>query len=124
MNGHEQYGEDLALLALGALEGDARTELEKHLETCAGCRLELEQLRGDMALMATSATGPRPPQRSRQRLLDAIAKEPRGVSATSPRSRGFNWLAAFGWAAAVAMLVVVIQLRRDNWAARETVADL
>ena len=124
MSGHEQYGEDLALLALGALEGDARTELEKHLETCAGCRLELEQLRGDMALMATSTTGPRPPQRARQRLLDAIAKEPRGVSAIPARSRGFNWLAVCGWAAAVAMLVVVINLRRENWAMRDTVADI
>jgi hypothetical protein len=41
----------------------------------AACRLELEQLRGDGALLALSTAGPRPPVRARQRLLDTVAKE-------------------------------------------------
>jgi anti-sigma-K factor RskA len=125
MSLHEQYAEDLALHALHVLEGEARTSLEKHLESCSGCRQELEQLRGDMALVAVSTAGPKPPQRSRQRLLDAIAKEARGAAAVGARRRpGFNWWAAFGWVAAVAMLVVVIQLRRENWRLHESVAQL
>jgi anti-sigma-K factor RskA len=123
MSAHEQYAEDLALLALNTLEGDARTTLEKHLETCSGCRQELEHLRGDTALLAMSTAGPKPPQRSRQRLLDAISREPRGRAAEKPGWR-FNWWAAFGWAAAVAMLLVVIQLRRENWGLRESVSQL
>ena len=83
MSGHEQYGEDLALYALNALEGDERKNLEQHLTTCSSCRLELEQLRGDGALLALSTLGPRPPQRARQRLMDAVAKE----AAVSPTSR-------------------------------------
>lgn len=75
MTDHEQFAEDLTLYALNALEGDDRASLEKHLATCATCRLELEQLRGDGALLALSALGPKPPVRSRQRLLDAVAKE-------------------------------------------------
>jgi anti-sigma-K factor RskA len=122
MSGHEQYGEDLALMALGTLEGDARAELEKHLATCSNCRRELELLRGDMALMAMAAGGPRPPQRSRQRLLEAIAKEPRG--ATAGAARGFQWWTALGWAAAALMLLVVIQLRQANRGLREAVASL
>jgi len=122
MSVHEQYAEDLALHALNVLEGDARVSLERHLETCSACRQELEQLRGDTALLALSATGPKPPQRSRQRLLDAIAREPRGVSAKP--ARGFNWWAALGWAAAVGMLMVVIQLRRENSTLRDGMSQL
>ena len=114
MSAHEQYADDLALHALGTLEGEERAALEKHLKTCPECRLELDQLRGDMALMAMATTGPKPPQRSRQRLLDAIAKEPRASGAQPVHASRFNWWAALGWAAAVAMFVVVVQLRREN----------
>jgi anti-sigma-K factor RskA len=123
MSAHPQFAEDLALHALNALEGDARASLEKHLEACSSCRQELEQLRGDMALLALSTAGPKPPQRSRQRLLDAISKEPRGTTA-SAHAVGFNWWAAFGWAAAVALLMVVIHLRRENYGLRESVSQL
>ena len=123
MSAHEQFAEDLALLALGALQGEDRSALEKHLEGCPACRLELEQLRGDMALMAMSSAGPKPPQRSRQRLLDAIAKEPRSTSADTGRFR-FNWWAAFGWAMAVAMFLVVVQLRRENSVLKDSVNTL
>lgn len=123
MSVHEQYGEDLALLALGALEGDPRTQLEKHLATCASCRRELERLRGDMALMAMSTSGPRPPQRSRQRLMEAIAKEPRGARGEA-RAKGFRWWTVLGWATAAVMLAVVIQLRQANRGLRDAVANL
>src|SRR6266481_4189615 len=106
MSGHDQFGEDLTLYALGSLEGEARSTLEKHLEACSGCRQELAALRGDMALLAVSTVGPKPPQRSRQRLLDAIAQEPRLPTVASTRVRRFNWWAIFGWATAVAMFLV------------------
>jgi anti-sigma-K factor RskA len=78
MNGHPQYAEALALYALGALENPQdRAELEAHLGACGECRRELEALRADTALLALSAVGPRPPDRVRQRLLKAIAAEPR-----------------------------------------------
>ena len=75
MTAHEQFGEDLALYALGVLEGDERTALERHLADCASCNRELEQLRGDTGMLALEAAGPAPPQRSRKRLLEAIALE-------------------------------------------------
>ena len=58
MSGHEQFEEDLALHALGTLQGDERARLEAHLESCAGCREELSALRGDMAALAMSTAGP------------------------------------------------------------------
>lgn len=79
-SGHQQFADDLALHALGALAGPEREALERHLETCAACRRELEAYRGDAALLALSATSSHPPLRSRDRLLSAIAHQPRGRS--------------------------------------------
>ena len=78
MNAHPQFAEALALYAMGALDNPQDlAALEAHLGTCGDCRRELEALRADTALLALSATGPQPPARSRHRLLNAIAAEPR-----------------------------------------------
>src|SRR5580704_14530106 len=69
MSMHEQFADELPLLAMGTLEGDDRQALETHLQDCAACRLELESLRGDMALLSLSTAGPKPPRRSREGLM-------------------------------------------------------
>jgi anti-sigma-K factor RskA len=120
MMAHEQFGEDLTLYALGVLEGSERTALEKHLNECADCRRELEQLRGDMALLALSASGPKPPQRSRERLLTAIAKEPRSIEIAAPTR---SWWRTFEWVAAVVALSVVLLLVRQNSDLRRRIAS-
>ena len=135
MSEHQQYAEDLALHALDALRGEERTKLELHLATCASCRLELEQLRGDTALLALSAAGPRAPQRARQRLLEAVAREPRlaatsaGLSAEVGRAAGKDdvrprsWWGWLGWAATAAVVVFALSLWRENSALKQTVAS-
>jgi anti-sigma-K factor RskA len=120
MTVHEQFADDLALYALGALPGDEKVSLEKHLQECASCRRELEQLRGDAALLALSTSGPRPPARSKSRLMDAIAKEPRALPA---RSR-LNWWAILGWTTAAVLLVFVIGVTRHNRRLSSTIAEL
>ena len=105
MSAHEQFADDLALLALGALQGDERVTLEKHLEECSSCRRELERLRGDMALLALSASGPKPPQRSRERLLKAIAQEPRAQKSPAIARRSLGWT-LLPWLAAAAFLLL------------------
>ena len=122
MSEHEQYAEDLALYALDALTGEDRAKLAQHLAGCSSCRLELEKLRGDTALLALTAVGPRPPQRVRQRLLEAIAREPRGHAVAQDRSvRGWwEWL---GWAAAAAVLILAFSLWRDNLVLKDTLAS-
>ncbi len=86
MNAHPQFAEALALYAMGALDDPQDlAALETHLGTCGECRRELEALRADTALLALSATGPQPPARSRQRLLSAIAAEPRDGKKKSKR---------------------------------------
>jgi anti-sigma-K factor RskA len=119
---HEQYADDLALYALEALPAEDRARIDAHLATCAACRLELEQLRGDTALLALSTTGPRPPQRSRQRLLEAVAREPRvpRLVQTQPRR---SWWGALGWAATAAVILFAISLWRENQSLKGTLAS-
>ena len=120
MTVHEQFADDLALYALGALSGEEKISLEKHLQECAYCRRELEQLRGDASLLALSTSGPRPPARAKTRLINAIASEPR----TQPSRSRVNWWAILGWATAAVMLVYVIGVSRHNRRLSSTVAEL
>lgn len=126
MSSHEQFAEDLALYALDALEGQERLNLEQHLATCTSCKRELEQLRGDGALLALSTLGPKPPQRARKRLLDAVASEPSRISPVplrdlprdtpkdEPRTR--SWWGWLGWAATAAVIVFAASLAKENYA--------
>ena len=110
MTAHEQHGEDLALYALGALEGEERTALEQHLAGCPSCRRELERLRGDVGLLALEVAGPAPPQRSRKRLLEAVAGEarPRAVEVKT------RWWALTPVFASLVLAVFAIMLWREN----------
>jgi anti-sigma-K factor RskA len=130
MTEHEQFAEDLALYALNALEGDERAILEKHLAGCSECRLELEQLRGDGALLALSTVGPKPPLRARQRLLDAVAKEAAPTLSQKTRKDGApsvmvprrSWWGGLGWAATAAVIVFAASLWKENSALKRDIA--
>jgi len=129
MSGHEQFADDLALHALNALEGEDRATLEKHLATCGECRLELEQLRGDGALLALSTLGPRPPARARQRLLDAVAKEAAASAARTESTHATgkprrSWWGALGWAATAAVIVFAASLWKENSGLKQNLASV
>ena len=118
MSGHEQYADLLALYALGALESASdRADLESHLRSCVECQAELEQLRGDAALLALSAVGPAPPQGARQRLLAAIANEPRKRPVHERMVLGVlhrHWLTFAPIAATLLLAVFSLLLWRNN----------
>jgi anti-sigma factor RsiW len=145
MSEHERYAEDLALYALDALEAEDRARVDEHLAECAACRRELEQLRGDTALLALSTAGPRPPQRAKQRLLDAVAREASATPTpstssgqapsqsarrdgaptadlvqTSARRSWWGWL---GWAATAAVVIFALSLWRENSGLKDTLAS-
>jgi anti-sigma-K factor RskA len=114
MSVHEQFAEDLALYALGCLQGDEKVSLEKHLAECISCRNELEHIRGDAALLALSTTGPAPPARAKNRLMEKIAQEP-GVRPARSRT---PWWAALGWVTAAALIFIVAMLWSQNMSLR------
>ncbi len=116
MSVHERFADDLALHALGSLEGGEREALERHLDECASCRRELELLRGDLSFIALTAAGPKPPSRARARLMTAIAAEPRLPSVVSlPTPQGQrSWWPTLGWVAAAALALLCVGLLYQN----------
>lgn len=125
MSVHEQFAEVLALYALGSLEGDERSTLEKHLEACASCRHELELLRGGLGMLALTTAGARPPARSRQRLMSAIAREPRTpVAVAAPARPRRSWWGAVGWASAAALVLLSIGLLQQNSSLQRNLVSL
>jgi anti-sigma-K factor RskA len=120
---HEQLVDDLARYALDELTGAERTQMEEHLETCASCRYELQALRGDLGLLGLSSVGPEPPARSKDRLMRAIAAEPRGVSQPSAPQRSW-WWALVPAAAALGLLAIAVGLWQTNTGLRDQLAEL
>lgn len=126
MKTHEQFADDLALYALDELTGTDRQELEDHLQSCPACRRELHALRADLGLLALSSSGAQPPARSKDRLMQAIAAEPRGVSApattaAASRSAWWGWVPTF---AALALLFVLAGIWRNNGRMKDQIAEL
>jgi hypothetical protein len=133
MNAHPQFAESLALYAMGALDDSKDlAALDSHLGTCGECRRELEALRADTALLALSATGPQPPGRSRERLLSAIAAEPRMERReTKPYAVGRLRPRWFNLAPTIVMLMLAVfsillwrDLRNTRRALRHTQAQM
>src|SRR5216684_1314980 len=122
MNEHEQYADDLALYALDGLHGVDRVRLVAPLAACSACRLEVQQLRGAPSLLALWAAGARPPQRARQRLLNAGARAPRVPRVVQAQQRR-AWWGVLGWAATAAVVIFALSLWRENSALKETLAS-
>jgi len=127
MTTHEQFADELALYALNELHGSELQEFEQHLETCASCRRELQAMRSDLGLLGLSAVGPRPPARSKERLMRAIAAEPRGTTApatVAPKGRRNFWLTWIPAALALAVIVFALSLRQSNQSLNDQLAEL
>jgi anti-sigma-K factor RskA len=126
MKTHEQFADDLTRYALEELTGPERQELEQHLETCAACRRDVQYLRSDLSLVGLSASGPRPPARSKDRLIRAVAAEPRGISSPAPvpgPRRGLSW-ALIPTFVAVGLLIWAGSLLQQNQSLHQNMASL
>ncbi|MBV8053434.1 MAG: anti-sigma factor [Acidobacteriaceae bacterium] len=91
MKTHEQFADDLALYALDELTGSEKKDFEEHVAACVACRRDLQMLRGDLGLLALSSSGPQPPARSKERLMRAIASEPRRKPQVAQTRRRRLW---------------------------------
>jgi anti-sigma-K factor RskA len=122
MSVHEQFAEDLALHALGALQDPEKHALEQHLAECSSCRSELSEMQADAALLVLSATGPAPSVRVREELLKATAPELQRVIQIAPRRR--PWILAFAFSAAAVLALIAAFFWSDNRVLKETLANV
>lgn len=111
MRDHQQITDDLVLYALRELPGEQASEVKHHLEDCPQCRRELEAINSDMALLAFSTVASAAPQRSRQRLLNAIKAEPRRARSFVMRRPWWSFVPSF---AAVLLAAFGLMLWREN----------
>lgn len=111
---HQQFAEDLALYALGELDEAQAVEFRQHLAECASCRREYQQLQDDFSLLAMSVTGSTPPAKSRERLLGALAREPRMRQARMVPSRPRWWSLAPLFATAVLAAFAILLWIENN----------
>lgn len=116
MSTHDEFAEDVVLYALGSLNDAVCTRFEEHLQGCAECRRELLAVREDLGLIALSTAGPKPPARSRERFLAAMAKEPRAVVRPASVGKGWLWIPWFATVvfALFAALLYFTNLRLKN----------
>lgn len=119
MNTHDQFAEDVVLYALGSLDPGEKERFELHLRDCAECRRELQSAQEDLGLVAISTAGPRPPARSRERLLSAVAKEPRRAPRSAPIGKGWLWIP---WFTTLAFLLFTCLLYFDNLRLKNDIA--
>ena len=108
---------------LGRLTPEERVGLEGHLDGCADCRSELEQLRPVAGALAAAdpahlGTPPAPPPELAERVLAQV----RGAHRIG-RRRTLAFRVGAGVAAAVIALTVVVATRPDDSASRAVKED-
>lgn len=124
---HEAAAELLGVYALDAVEADEARGVEQHLERCARCRMEVDQLRAIAAALGSqaSAVGDEPPPAVWERLSAAIAS-PAPASAQSPptlAAPGAGTGAGIaGAAATVTPISAAARRRRRIWTGAVAVA--
>jgi anti-sigma factor RsiW len=121
-NDHGPLFDSLPAYVLGALEEEERIEIEDHLESCALCTSEYDDLAEAGTILALNVPPREPPSELRDRLLSAVRDEqeiaasrsstPPGLLPEKPGirdSRKFGWATGFQlrYAAAAAIIVGV-----------------
>jgi anti-sigma-K factor RskA len=130
---HSEYQELLTSYALDALDASEAQTLRAHVESCAGCRAELAELRDTAALLAHSVEPAAPSDEVRRRLMRDIAIKTQLIEAQAPGNVPLSHALSSAWpnvlrfAAAiafVALLVGTIVLWRRDAASRREIAEL
>jgi hypothetical protein len=78
---HKSYREEIGAYLLGALTDLERQAFERHLETCAECRYEIEQLRPVADALPRSVEQVEPPASLKTSLMEIVEREAREAAA-------------------------------------------
>ena len=101
---HERWEGLLPLYAMGAVDGEERDELERHLVDCLSCRRDLLALERDLGTLAEAPGPMEPPPEIRERLLRAVSTRA-GEAEASERFSTLRWSSLVGIAAAILLLL-------------------
>ena len=120
--------DDLAGLALGALEPREERRITKHAESCERCQAELRRLAPAVGVLAESVEQLEPPHTLRQSLMAAVHGDAAGSTAPPGRRGrvlGFLWrpAAAIGVTALFAAGAIGYALRDEEEDARRIPVD-
>lgn len=130
--------EDMALYAMQGCSEEESAVVRAHVEACAGCRVELETVTRDLAVIAMSVEQHPLPEGARQRFIEKIsdaqgaegrAKEtPVPIRRERPARSATVWV-PWAMAAAIALIAVwlgvrVTTLNRELGAKTRELADL
>jgi len=117
----EQLRDQYEAFAIGALEGAQREEIERHLlSNCPVCTAGIAEAHWLVSQLAYLAPETAPPVALRQRIL-AQAK----ASTLNPRAvRAQNWIPAWAWAVAAALVAMTIFSVYQNRSANRELAAM
>jgi hypothetical protein len=118
MSGGHIAQEDLALYAMRGCSEEESRAVRSHVEECAVCRAELEQVAGDLAVVAMSVEQHPLPEGARQRFIEKISAEPaktssgrqapvHSINKVQPARKSLAWVP---WAIAAAAAIVAVTL--------------
>jgi anti-sigma-K factor RskA len=101
LSSHDQFPELYESYALGVLDAEDCTALEKHLaEGCASCAAEIEKARWLVSQLAYLAPQSNPPAALRRKILE--------VAGLAPQPRRSAWIPAWAWAGAAALILLTL----------------
>jgi anti-sigma-K factor RskA len=105
--------ETLTLFAMRAVDAEEFAQIQAHVQDCAACRLKVEEISGDLSLLAMGGSpSVQPPARSKARLMASIRGE--GAHHVSARPASFwKWAFALSGALALALIGVVLADRAE-----------
>ena len=113
MSAHEQYRDDLAVYAVGALSGEESDRLERHLAECSACREELRSLNEAAAQIALAVEPATPSVHFREQLMARLDEQrsaafARNDSRVRASGREHQRRSAWFWVPAFATLVFAL----------------
>ena len=86
MSEHERFADTAGAYVLDALPGDERAAYVAHLETCAACQAEVEELRVAVHALPMAAPAMKPPPALKARIMAEVEREAALLaSASEPR---------------------------------------
>ncbi len=111
MTGHDRWADAAAAFVLGAMPEDEKRAFVEHLEGCAACRREVDDLLPAAEALPMASTQVMPPPALKDRIMADVEREASLLAQTGPEAdrapkRRRSWLAGWRLAPVAAALII------------------